>query len=166
MAHPRERKARIGGISRRDFLRRSAGAALAYPTAAAILAACGHASNPDAPSGPSPSASSAFPLARPDHPVTWPLYDDNPAIESNLQPESNATLKIYNWEDYLWPRLCKKFAKEFNCDFEISTFGGVDEALSKIRTGQIDFDIYFPDTSLDRKSTRLNSSHIPLSRMP
>jgi spermidine/putrescine transport system substrate-binding protein len=149
MAHPRERRARPSGISRREFLRRSAGAALTYPTAAALLAACGHASNPDNPVvTPKSTASAAFPLARLDNPVTWPLYDDNPAIESNLQPESNATLKIYNWEDYLWPKLCKKFAKEFNCDFEISTFGGVDEALGKIRTGQVEFDIYFPDPSL------------------
>jgi spermidine/putrescine transport system substrate-binding protein len=147
MAHPRERRPRAGALSRRDFLRRSAGAALAYPTAAALLAACGRASNPDKPGSSTPK-STAFPLARVDHPVTWPLYADNPAIESNLEPEANATLKIYNWEEYLWPKLCRKFAAEFNCKFEISTFGGVDEALSKIRTGQVDYDIYFPDPSL------------------
>src|SRR5947207_1258123 len=116
MAHPRERRLRSSGITRRQFLRRSAGAAIAFPSAAAILAACGHASNPDNPSVAAPSGSpSAFPLARVDHPVTWPLYDDNPAIESNQEPETNATLKIYNWEDYLWPKLCKKFGNEMGC---------------------------------------------------
>jgi spermidine/putrescine transport system substrate-binding protein len=116
----------------------------------ALLAACGRASNPNL-SPPKPGASASklpFPLARPDNPVTWPIYDDNPPIESGLEPEKNATLKIYNWEEYLWPKLTKQFGKEFGCKVEISTFGGVDEALAKIRTGQVDYDVYFPDPSL------------------
>ena len=35
----------------------------------------------------------------------------------------------------------------------------VDSALSEVRTALLEADV-------DRKSTRLNSSHIPLSRMP
>lgn len=159
--HPRERRTRPGRLTRRELLRQGLGAAAAVPSVAAILAACGRASDPtitSAPSsvggttsgsGPSPSPSpTPFPLARPDNPVTWPLYDDNPPIESNLEPETNATLKIYNWEDYLWPRLANDFGKEFGCTVEISTFGGVDEALAKIRTEQVDYDVYFPDPSL------------------
>jgi spermidine/putrescine transport system substrate-binding protein len=149
--HPRERETRPGRLTRRELLRRGLGAAASIPTVAAFLAACGHASNPDVlPSGNGGSGGGAtpFPLARPDHPVTWPLFADNPAIASGLQPEKNATLKIYNWEDYLWPRLAKAFGKEHDCKVEISTFGGVDEALAKIRTGQVDFDVYFPDPSL------------------
>jgi len=170
MAHPRERGPRgpFGQpLSRRQFLRRSAGTALAYPTLSALLAACGRASNPSNPQVNPSSSSTALPLARPDHPVTWPIYDDNPPIDDNLQPEANATLKIYNWEDYLWPKLCKNFGKEFGCTVEISTFGGVDEALSKLRSGDIDFDIYFPDPSLIGKLIvsklirPLNMSYIP-----
>jgi spermidine/putrescine transport system substrate-binding protein len=171
VAHPRERGPFRRRITRRDFLRHSAGAAIAFPSAAAILAACGHASNPDAiPTVSGPGASSSalpFPLARPDNPVTWPLYDDNPPIDSGLEPEKNATLKIYNWEDYLWPRLIKNFCAEVGCKYELTTFGGVDEALAKIRTGQVDFDIYFPDPSLVGKLVSaklirpLNLSYIP-----
>jgi spermidine/putrescine transport system substrate-binding protein len=166
MAHPRERRHRPQGMSRRDFLRRSAGAAALFSGAGALLEACVKASNPSATSGPTASTS-AFALARPDNPVKWPISDDNPPIESGLQPEANATLKIYNWEDYLWPRLANRFGKEHGCKVEISTFGGVDEALAKIRTGQVDFDLYFPDPSLIGKLVTaklvrpLNLSYIP-----
>jgi spermidine/putrescine transport system substrate-binding protein len=175
MAHPRERRRHAGQMTRRQFLRRSAGTALAYPTAAAILAACGHASDPDVVPNVAPTSGGGggsasplpFPLARPDNPVTWPIYDDNPAIESGLQPEANATLRIYNWEDYLWPRLVKNFCNEVGCKYELTTYGGVDEALAKIRTGQVDFDIYFPDPSLIGKLVSaklirpLNLDYIP-----
>lgn len=99
--------------------------------------------------------------------MTWPIYDDNPPIESGLQPERNATLKIYNWTDYLYRQVVKDFSKEFGCKFEISTFGGVDEALAKIRTGQVDFDVYFPDPSMLGKLVTskllrpLNRSYLP-----
>jgi spermidine/putrescine transport system substrate-binding protein len=146
MRHPRERPRAPRGMTRRQFLRRSAGTAFALSNAGALLAACGRASETGAPSGG--QSASAFPLARPDNPVMWPLYDDNPPIGSGLSPESNATLKIYNWADYLWKKVATNFAQEFGCKVELSTFGGVDEALSKIRTGQVDFDVYFPDPSL------------------
>ncbi len=153
MAHPRGGGSFRRRMTRRDFLRRSAGTAFALSGTGALLAACGRASNPNVvptvrSSGGGSSTITPFPLARPDNPVKWPIYDDNPPIESGLQPETGATLKVYNWEDYLWPRVMKDFGKEFGCRVELTTFGGVDEALSKIRTGQVDFDVYFPDPSL------------------
>jgi len=156
MAHPRERWSYRRSLSRREFLRRSAGSAFALSSAGAFLAACGKASNPTfVPSvGPTGSGGSAspsglpFPLARKDNPVTWPIYDDNPLIQSGLQPETNATLKIYNWEDYLWPRIAKNFGKEFGCEVEISTFPDYQTGISTIQTAQVDYDIYFPDPSI------------------
>jgi spermidine/putrescine transport system substrate-binding protein len=132
--HPRERPTQL---SRREFLRRSAGAAVAFPTASALLAAC---SKP----GTSTGKSGGFQLARQDHPVTLPLFDDNPAIKSGLHPEKNATLQIYNWDQYLWKKVVKKFCDQYECDFEITTFNNMDEALSKIRTNQFNFDLFFP----------------------
>jgi spermidine/putrescine transport system substrate-binding protein len=141
-------------MSRREFLRRSAGTAFALSSAGAFLAACGQASNPNDVPGANPSGSassgdtSPFPLARPDHPVTWPITADNPPIASGLQPESGATLQIYNWDQYIWKKLTKDFAKQFDCNVQITTFNGTDEAIAKLRTGQVDFDVYFPDPSL------------------
>src|SRR5438876_1069457 len=100
---PRERRPFGGSMSRRAFLRQSAGTAFAVSGAGAILAACGKASNPSlggagatTPSGSASATAGGIPLARADHPVTWPIYDDNQPIADGLSPESNATLKIYN----------------------------------------------------------------------
>lgn len=166
MRHPKDQSRSGRGISRREFLARSAGATVAFSSLGALLEACGRASSPNQP-GPGGSNAAPFPLARRDNPVTWPIYKDNPAIESGLQPEKNATLRIYNWADYLWGKTAKQFGEEFGCKVEISTFNGVDEALAKVRTGQVDFDVYFPDPSflgrlvVGKLIQPLNHSYLP-----
>jgi spermidine/putrescine transport system substrate-binding protein len=82
-------------------------------------------------------------IASPSNPSTLQVFDDNPAIDSGLEPESGP-LKIYNWDEYIWPKVVKDFAKEFDVDFEISTFYNMSEAIAKIRTGQVDYDVFFP----------------------
>ncbi len=159
--HPRER--RPSQFSRRDFLKRSAAGAFALTGASAFLAACGQASNPNATtpapassgpsSGPSPSES-AFPLARPDNPVTWPIYDDNPA--DRVRPRAGDRRHPPHLQLGGLP-LDEDLAKRvrqarYDCKVEITTFGGVDEALAKIRTGQVAYDVYFPDPSLHRQA--------------
>src|SRR5439155_9427715 len=61
----------------------------------------------------------------------------------------------------------KEFAQGFGCKVEISTFNGVDAALAKLRTGQLDFDVYLPDPSflgrlvLGKLIQPLNHSYLP-----
>jgi spermidine/putrescine transport system substrate-binding protein len=115
-------------LSRRSFLQRGAGAAgLALGAtglggalsacSAELLANTGHA---------------ALPLARPNHPVRWPIYADNKPIKSGLLPERNATLKIYNWVAYVSDKMLKEFAKKYNCTVEVTTFNTMTEALAKL----------------------------------
>ena len=76
MAHPREGWQGHGAprkLTRRSFLG-TAGGALAALGAAPLLEACSSAL----------AGSGTVPLARPDHPVTWPLFPGNQAIASNL----------------------------------------------------------------------------------
>jgi spermidine/putrescine transport system substrate-binding protein len=75
--------------------------------------------------------------------VTLPLYDDNPPIASGLEPEAGP-LKIYNWQDYLWKRLLKRFGRKYGVEVELSTFYTAEEAIAKIKTGQVDYDVFFP----------------------
>jgi spermidine/putrescine transport system substrate-binding protein len=170
--HPRERGGDLPGLSRRQFLRKGVEGAAAVSGLAALLAACGPASNPGGGGAvaKTPTASagaSGLLLARPDHPVRWPIDPDNQPIASGLTPERNATLKIYNWADYLYGKVVKDFARHYDCKVEISTFNGVDEALAKLRTGQVDFDVYFPDPSflgrlvLGKLLRPLNLDYIP-----
>jgi spermidine/putrescine transport system substrate-binding protein len=154
-------------MNRRDFLRRGAGTAVGLSGLGALLAACGGqtgASAPEAGGPPETTATSEtapttaaattaeattaeselpFPLARPDSPVTLPIFDDNPLIESGLEPEAGP-LKVYNWIDYIWKRKIKDFEKEFGVEVDLSTFYTMDGAISKLATGQTDYDVFFP----------------------
>jgi len=135
--HPRESR-----YARREFLKRGAAGAFALSSMGTLLAACG---------GGDDGSGTALELniARPDNPVTHPLFDDNPMIASSLEPESG-TLRIYNWNGYLWPRIKKDFAKEYGVKVEETFFDTMDEAITKISTGAVDFDVFFP--TVDRMS--------------
>jgi spermidine/putrescine transport system substrate-binding protein len=165
--HPRERRDPDGensflvAPSRRDFLRTGAASAVLAGGGASLLAACGSG-------GTSNATGQALPLPRPNHPVKWPIYAGNKAIKSGLAPEQNATLKIYNWEAYINPAVCKDFGKKFNCNVQVSTFNTMDEALAKIHSGQADFDIFLGVTIdvlgplVEQKFIQpLNHSYIP-----
>jgi spermidine/putrescine transport system substrate-binding protein len=181
-------------IQRRSFLRGLAYGALAGPALIETLAACGSqtpkSDTPTVASTPSPAASgsssaigssstSASPtptpsgglqIATPTNPVTWPIYDDNPLIADGMQPEQNATLQLYNYADYIDPGAIKSFEKKYkaaNVKVQVSTFNDTDEALTKIRTGKVPYDIYFPSYDQIAKMVTaklirpLNHSYIP-----
>jgi spermidine/putrescine transport system substrate-binding protein len=159
--HPREGWIQGGGrrtVSRRQFLAGTAGG-LAL---GGLLGACSStgAVSPG-------SQSSGIPLARPTSPVRWPLYADNPAVASNLQPETGATLQIYNWVAYINQQVVDNFAKKYNCKVQVTTFNTMTEALAKLETGEIPFDIFFPTVDVlgqlvESKLIRpTNHSYIP-----
>jgi spermidine/putrescine transport system substrate-binding protein len=152
-------------MSRRQLLRRSALLALAFPTAGSLLEACGGNSassakpaatgaGPTTSGGPATSTVptttkvNALTIASPDSPVKWPIASGNAPIADGLSPETNATLSLYNYADYIDPAALKSFEKKYNCKVQVSTFNDQDEALAKLRSGQVAFDVYFP--SYDR----------------
>lgn len=167
MPEPREHLLRRRGptsqLSRRRFLQSSAGTALALPSLSAILAAC---SKPGSDGGSSGGPSEGYPLARTDSPVTLPIYDDIPAIADNLDIEKGATLKIYNWADYMWKKVINDFCDEFNVDYEWTTFNNMSEAIQKMSSGQV-ADVFFPTPDQISKLVYgkmlqpLNHSYIP-----
>jgi spermidine/putrescine transport system substrate-binding protein len=166
MRHPREGWSADGtpqsGLSRRSFLRQGAAAGLLAGGIGSLLEACSSPSG----GGPSPS-SGAIPLPRPNRPVTWPIFADNKPITSGLQPEKNATLQIYNWVAYLNQQCVKDFENKYNCKVQITTFNTMSEAMAKLRTEQVNFDVFIPTidvlgTLIESKLLRpLNHSYIP-----
>ncbi len=66
-------------------------------------------------------------------------------IASGLEPEAG-TLRIYNWNGYLWPQIKKNFAKEYGVKVEETYFTTTDEAVAKISSGAVDYDVFFPTT--------------------
>lgn len=138
--HPREGWTGPGEprrLTRRSFLTQGAGAALMLGGVGSLLEACGASSGTSG-----PDTGSALPLPRPNNPVTWPIYQGNRPIKSGLAAEQGATLKIYNWTAYINQAVVNDFAKKYNCKVQVSTFNTMDEALAKIHSGQVNFDVF------------------------
>ncbi len=130
--------------TRRTFMKR-AGAAAAAVAAPGVLAACGSTT----PTGSTSKASAALgpgglPLARPDRPVTLPLYADNKAIASGMKQEAGP-LQFYNWQEYINPDVVKSFEKKYGVKVQISTFGTIDEAIAKLASHEVQYDVFVPE---------------------
>jgi spermidine/putrescine transport system substrate-binding protein len=138
MRHPRDRNPFWSPMSRREFIKRSAGATVAFSSAGAFLAACGGGTTPGA-----GGTSGGLQIASPDDPQTLAITDDNQPIASNLEPEAGP-LKVYNWDEYIWPKILKRFEKEVGVEVELTGFYNMEEGIAKVRTEQVDFDIFFP----------------------
>ncbi|HEY7224086.1 MAG TPA: spermidine/putrescine ABC transporter substrate-binding protein [Micromonosporaceae bacterium] len=153
--HPREG---LGGslLSRRRLLQLGA---LAAAAGTGALAGC---------SGrPTTTAESPVRLSRPDNPVRLPRFDDVPAIADGLQPETGGTLKVFNYPEYLSPDVLTAFGKQYGVDVEVTTFTTQEEAIAKLRTAGIAFDVYFPTVDIIGKVVAgkllqpLNHSYLP-----
>lgn len=83
-------------------------------------------------------------IPAPDNPVRWPLSTRYPAIPSGQKPKPGSVLRIYNYADYLSPRMMKNFSAKYGVDIHLSTFNDADEALTKIASESLGFDLYFP----------------------
>lgn len=120
------------------------------PTASAILAAC---TKPGSGGGAGNGSASAIAdilahPARPDHPVTLPLFEEPIATDAPI--EQGATLQLYNWANYLWPKLYKEFEAQYSkydVTVEVTTFNDIAEGIQKLSTNQVQADVFFPDPS-------------------
>ena len=104
-------------------------------------------------------------LSRETDPATLPLCSD--AIKDGLPTETGATLKIFNYADYVGPDAIKAFEKQYNCKVQVTEFDSMDEAVSKLQANTAKFDI--TNVSPDRIGTLvatedmqpINHSYIP-----
>jgi spermidine/putrescine transport system substrate-binding protein len=154
------------GTDRRTFIKRAAVAAMGA-SGAGLLAACGTTTPGTAGSGTTAALGpGGLPLARPNQPVTLPVYADNKAIASGLAPEKGP-LQFYNWDQYINTDVVKAFEKKYGVKVQISTFTTIDEAVAKIATGAVQFDVFVPElVFLERLAVGkvlqpLNLSYVP-----
>jgi spermidine/putrescine transport system substrate-binding protein len=147
------------GPNRRRFLQSAALLAVGTPALAALLDAC----SKDTKTNLEPS----FKIATPDKPVLWDISADNMPIANGLSPEKEATLHLYSYDDYISPEAVKSFEDAYGANVWVSTFNDTEEALSKIKAGNVDYDIYTPSyDQIGRLVTGgfmrpLNHSYIP-----
>src|SRR2546422_6207288 len=123
-------------ISSREFLRTAA--AVAGPAAAASLfAACATGR----------SARGRIPVVRQDHPIAWPVHDDNVPIRGGLPVERGATLRVYEWRQYLSREVLDSFARRYeDADITVQTesFESREAALARVSQPGGGFDVVFP----------------------
>ncbi|MCX2933008.1 spermidine/putrescine ABC transporter substrate-binding protein [Mycobacterium sp. CVI_P3] len=147
------------GPNRRQFLQRAALLAAGTPALVAFLDACSK--------GDQSTSAPTLRIASPQNPVKWDIPSDNQAIADGLEPEKGATLQLYSYADYMAPEAVKSFEDKYGVKVQISTFNDTDEGLTKIRGGNVDYDIFFPSyDQIGRLVTGgllrpLNHSYIP-----
>ena len=132
-------------VSRRRFLQQAGVAAVGVPSMAAILAAC---ARPGIGALSSVEQDILDNPSRPDHAQLLPLYEDPIATDTPI--ERNATLQVYNWADYLWPKLFREFEDKYSSygvTVELTTFNDISEGIQKMTSGQVAADVFFPDPS-------------------
>jgi spermidine/putrescine transport system substrate-binding protein len=124
---------RPGAFDRRRFLG-LAGAT----TVGAILAACDRA-----PASSSPTAPRVPTRA---DPVAWAV-DETSLVPSGLDVERGATLRIYQWREYLYDDVLDAFARRYasaDVDVHVESFSDMSEAIARLREPDADFDVFFP----------------------
>ncbi len=153
-------------FDRRTLLRYGALAAAGIG-AGGLLGACADTTVPsgaiaaDADVGPG-----GLPLARPNRAVTLPIYHDNRPIPSGLAPE-RGPLQFYNWIAYINQDVVNDFQRKYGVKVQISTFTTIDEAIAKLASGAVQFDVFVPETVyleqlvVGRILQPLNHSYIP-----
>jgi spermidine/putrescine transport system substrate-binding protein len=75
--------------------------------------------------------------------VTLPIYADNKAIASGLVPEKGP-LELYNWIAYINPQVITDFEKKYKVKVHLSTFVTIEEAITKLTSGQVQYDVFWP----------------------
>ena len=144
MAHPKDRS----GLSRKELLTGAAAGAVGVGVLGG-LAACQNTTTPigTGESGAGsplvdakPVGPGGLPLPRPDNAVTWAITDDNQPIAEGTPVEAGP-LQVYNYPDYIYPALVKKFEQLHGTKVEIATYNSADEAIAKLASGQVTFDV-------------------------
>jgi spermidine/putrescine transport system substrate-binding protein len=141
MRHPKD-------MSRRQFLTRAGGAAIAMPSLAAILAACSKPSS-SAPSG----GAGEIPIATLENPVTLPV--NQAPIAADTPPESGP-LVLYNWADYIWKKSVAEFEDKFGVSVDLTTFNNMEEGIQKVANGQVTADVFVPTPGYLRRLVQQN----------
>ena len=121
-------------IGRRAFLRRGALAAAAVPLLGAA-AACGRRGSISTGTAPGGIAFGPLPV------------DPGLELASGLPIERGATLRVYEWKDYLSSRVLASFDQAYaahDVHVEVESFTRIDEAIARLQDPSSDFDVVFP----------------------
>jgi spermidine/putrescine transport system substrate-binding protein len=80
-----------------------------------------------------------IPLARTDKPVTLPLFED--PIASGLKPETGGTFNVFNYADYVDPKLMQAFGKKYDVNVQLTTFDSIDQGITRLASKSVQMDV-------------------------
>jgi spermidine/putrescine transport system substrate-binding protein len=121
-------------IGRRAFLRRGALVAAALPLLGAAVA-CDRRGPVAAGTVPGGFAFGPLPV------------DHGLELASDLPIERGATLRVYEWKDYLSSRVLASFEHAYadqDVHVQVESFTRIDEAIQRLQEPSADFDVVFP----------------------
>jgi len=75
------------------------------------------------------------------------IYGDNRPIDAGAKVEQGATLRIYQWRDYLAGDVLESFTRRHaatGARIEVESFTAMSEAAQRLRRPDADFDVFFP----------------------
>ena len=150
MSHPKDRS----GLTRGQLLRGAAAAAAGVGVAGG-LAACENTTEPIAVGcedggrryrarRSSSRSRSARAGCRSRAPTTaspgrsWRTTRRSPTA---CRRRPGATLRLFNYPDYIYPALLRRFEKRYDCKVEVATYNASDEAIAKLQSGAVDYDV-------------------------
>lgn len=76
-----------------------------------------------------------------------PIHGGNPPVDAGAAIERDATLRIYQWRDYLAGDVLDSFARRHaasDVGIEVESFTTMAEAVERLRRPDGDFDVFFP----------------------
>ncbi|HET7472536.1 MAG TPA: spermidine/putrescine ABC transporter substrate-binding protein [Candidatus Limnocylindrales bacterium] len=119
------RRVSANAVTRRRFL-----AATGFTSMAAFIAACTPGTSPSASTSAAPSTAAS----------TEPSTAESPSAAASPSAvavtETEGTLLMYNWADYVDPDNIEKFKKDFKVtDFQYDTYASNEELLTKLQGG-------------------------------
>ncbi|MEX0753701.1 MAG: spermidine/putrescine ABC transporter substrate-binding protein [Actinomycetota bacterium] len=159
---PRHDRARTR-IDRRTFLHASLAATAGIATAG-LVAGC-RKTAASGPAGPTTGV-----LLDPGRPSVWPIDERAAPIPGGLTPERGATLRVYQWRDYLYDDVLESFARRharYGVDVHVESFTTMEEAIARLRRPGASFDVFFPtidalpDLVLSGMLRPLNHAYLP-----
>ncbi len=130
--------------TRREFLAEGTATLAALTGAGGLLSACSNSTS----AGPSsvgsgssggPTGPGGLPLPRPDKPVTLPRWED--PIASGLQPETGGEFIVFNYSDYIYPKILKDFGKKYGVSVRVEPFDNITSAMTILASGSIHPDV-------------------------
>jgi spermidine/putrescine transport system substrate-binding protein len=69
-------------------------------------------------------------------------------VTLSSQVWAEGSLHLYNWADYINPKVLQKFSEEFDIKIHLDTYSSNEEMLAKVQAGAVGYDLVFPSVHM------------------